>query len=164
MRKIYEYSGKIETFVVQALLVAMTILVFIAGVSRTIHRPIGWANPLASFLFAWSVFMATDAAFRENKIMSVNILVNKLPERMKSYTKLFNYFVILAFCIFLIVFGIKVSYIMRFRTFEGMYGFSYMWAGLSVPVGGFLILVTTIFKISDEIKTLRGGNKSQNKG
>ncbi|MEN2983628.1 MAG: TRAP transporter small permease [Dictyoglomaceae bacterium] len=156
MRKIYDYLGKIELFLSQIFLVTIAILVFIAGVSRSLRNPIYWANPLASFLFAWTVFLATDAAFRQNKLMSVDFLVKKLPERVQSIIRLINYVIILGFLVYLIIFGIQAAYDMRFRTHEGMYGFSYFWVTISVPFGALLLLFTTIYKIKDEINFLKG--------
>jgi TRAP-type C4-dicarboxylate transport system permease small subunit len=152
MKKFYDYICKIEVFLVQIFLVLITILVFSAGISRMIHRPIGWANPLASFLFAWTAFFATDAAFRENKLMSVDFLVKKFPQKIRKYINILNYVIIAIFCIYLIIYGIRVAYFMRFRMFEGIYGFSYMWVTFSIPIGGFLILITTILKIIEEIR------------
>lgn len=155
MRRIYDFIGKLEIFITGILLVLMVIFVFIAGVSRTLRNPIYWANPLASFLFAWAAMFAMDAAYRQNKLMNVDLLVKRFPDKIQRYIRVFNYFVILAFLIYLIIYGVQLSFIMRYRTFEGMYGFSYMWTTLSIPVGSFLLVITTIVKIIEEIKSLK---------
>lgn len=159
MRKTYEILGKIELYLAEFLLILIVVLVFLAGVSRTLKNPIYWANPLASFFFAWATMFAMDAAYRRDKLMSVDFLVKRFPKKVQSYIKIFNYLVILAFMIFLIVFGIKLAFVQRYRTFEGMYGFSYMWATLSIPVGSFLLAITTVVKIIDEINNLRRWRK-----
>ncbi|MCX7720531.1 MAG: TRAP transporter small permease [Dictyoglomus thermophilum] len=159
MRKIYEILGKIELYIAEVLLFLIVVLVFSAGVSRTLKNPIYWANPLASFFFAWATMFAMDAAYRRDKLMNVDFLVKRFPQKIQSYIKIFNYLVILAFLIFLIVFGVKLAFIQRYRTFEGMYGFSYMWATLSIPVGSLLLSITTLVKIIDEITNLRRWRK-----
>lgn len=159
MRKIYEILGKIELYMAEILLVLIVVLVFSAGVSRTLRSPIYWANPLASFFFAWATMFAMDAAYRRDKLMNVDLLVKRLPQRVQSYIKIFNYIIILAFLIYLIVFGIRLAFVQKYRTLEGMYGFSYMWATLSIPVGSFLLAITTIVKIIDEINNLRKWRK-----
>lgn len=159
MRKIYDYLGKIEIFLTQVFLIAITILVFTAGISRTLRNPIRWANPLASFLFAWTAFLATDAAFRQNRLMSIDFLVKKFSEKAQSIIRIINYIIIAGFLIFLIRYGIEAAYDMRFRAYEGIYGFSYSWVTISLPFGSLLILFTTIYKIIDEIKFLRKGRK-----
>lgn len=159
MKRIYDFIGKLEIYLTGILLIIMVIFVFMAGVSRSLRNPIYWANPLASFLFAWAAMFAMDVAYRQNKLMSVDILVKRFPEKIQRYIRIFNYVVIFAFLIYLIFYGIKLSFIMKYRTFEGMYGFSYMWATLSVPVGATLLGITTIVKIVEEVQNLRSGRK-----
>lgn len=159
MRKIFDFIGKLEVYITGMLLVLMVIFVFIAGVSRTLRNPIYWANPMASFLFAWAAMFAMDVAYRQNKLMKVDLLVKRFPARIQAYIRIFNYFVILAFLIYLIIYGVHLSFIMKYRTFEGMYGFSYMWTTLSIPVGAFLLSITTIVKIIEDIKDLTSRRK-----
>ncbi len=155
MRKIYDFLGKFEIFLAQIFLVSIAILVFTAGVSRTLKNPIRWANPLASFLFAWTAFLATDVAFRRDKLMTIDFFVKKFPEKVQAIIRIINYIIIAGFLIFLIRFGIEAAYDMRFRTYEGIYGFSYSWVTISLPFGSLLILFTAIYKIIDEIKSLK---------
>uniref|UniRef100_A0A7C3RXK7 TRAP transporter small permease n=1 Tax=Dictyoglomus thermophilum TaxID=14 RepID=A0A7C3RXK7_DICTH len=155
MRKVYEIFGKVEEFISGVFLVAIVTLVFIGGVARFLHNPIYWANPLASFLFAWAAILAMDTAYRQDKLMNVDFLVKRFSKRVQGYIRIFNYLVISGFLIYLIIFGVRLSFIQRYRTFEGMYGFSYMWATLSIPCGAIFLLITTLVKIIDEIKGLQ---------
>jgi TRAP-type C4-dicarboxylate transport system permease small subunit len=155
MRKIYEFLGKIEAFVASIFLVAIVILVFTGGVARFFHNPISWANPLASFLFAWASMLAMDMAYRKDKLMNVDLLVKRFSKRIQGYIKIFNYLLIFTFLIYLIIFGFKLAIVQKYRTFEGIYGFSYMWATLSIPCGAIFLLITTLVKIIDEIKGLQ---------
>jgi TRAP-type C4-dicarboxylate transport system permease small subunit len=155
MRKIYEFLGKIEVFVASIFLVAIVILVFTGGVARFFHNPISWANPLASFLFAWASMLAMDMAYRKDKLMNVDLLVKRFSKRVQGYIKIFNYLIIFIFLIYLIIFGFKLAIVQKYRTFEGIYGFSYMWATLSIPCGAIFLLITTLVKIIDEIKGLQ---------
>jgi TRAP-type C4-dicarboxylate transport system permease small subunit len=40
----------------------------------------------------------------------------------------------------------------RARSFQGIPEFSYSWVTLSLPVGGVLLLVTTLLKVRDELR------------
>ena len=62
-----------------------------------------------------------------------------------------NLFIILIFLMSLIGFGVWLSYTTRFRTFQGIPGFSYTWVTLSVPVGGALMVITTVLKIREKL-------------
>jgi TRAP-type C4-dicarboxylate transport system permease small subunit len=60
---------------------------------------------------------------------------------------LFNYIVLIGFFLYLIFFGVSLSYTSRERTFQGIPNFSYTWVTLSVPVGAIFLLMTGILKI-----------------
>ncbi len=146
MRRVYEHICTIEALVAKITLVAMVTLVFSAGIARLFRNPINWAVDMSTFLFAWSCFLSADVAWRNDKLMSVDVLVNLFPDKVRERIKLINYFAISAFLIFLIIFGFLLSYTTRARTFQGIPGFSYTWVTLSVPVGSLCLLVTTILK------------------
>ncbi|MDI3543598.1 MAG: TRAP-type transport system small permease protein [Candidatus Atribacteria bacterium] len=152
IRKIYNLLCRGEEIAAGVLLVAIMVVVFAAGFGRTIGYPIQWGMEMSTFLFAWAVFFSADAAWRKNRHVSVEVLVNKLPEKVRYYITLFNHFLIFGFLLLLIGYGIPLCYHTRFRAFQGIPGFSYMWATLSVPVGSALLLITTSLRIRDLIK------------
>ena len=129
----------------------MVILIFSAGVARLLKVPINWAIDMSTCLFAWSCFLSGDVAWREDKLMSVDVFVKLYPEKVKRFMKLFNYIVLIGFFVYLIFFGMSLSYTTRERTFQGIPGFSYTWVTLSVPVGAIFLLMTAIFKIKRDI-------------
>src|SRR4030067_930497 len=152
MKKLYEYICKGETFLIKVFLVCMVGLVFIAASTRYLGHPINWSVDLAVCLFAWCTFLGGDVAMRNNKLMNVDFLINKLPRKNKTLVEIINLFIILIFLAALIGFGAWLSYTTRFRTFQGIPGFSYTWVTLSVPVAATLMLITTILKIREKLK------------
>jgi len=107
----------------------------------------------STFLFAWAVFFSADIAMRKNRHVSVEILVNRLPKKIQSYIALLNYVIIVVFLAFLIIYGIKLCFITRFRAYQGIPGFSYTWVTLSIPVGCTSLLITILLKIWNLIKS-----------
>jgi len=152
VKKLDEILLKIEKHSAKILLLVMIVMVFASGVARFIGHPINWAVDFSTFLFGWAAFFAVDIAWRENKMMSVDIFVKRLSERKQKIIRLINYFIILAFSFYLIVWGFYLSYKTRYRTFVGMPNFSYTWVTLSVPVGGVLLFRSTILKILAEFR------------
>ncbi len=150
MRKAYEYICKGEAFVARSALVLMVGLIFTAGIARLMDRPINWAVDMATFLFAWCCFLSADIAWRENRLMAVEVFVSKFPQRVRRCVKALHYLIISVFLVYLIVFGLGLSHASWARTFQGIPGFSYTWVTLSVPVGAFLMLISTILKIRRE--------------
>ncbi len=130
----------------------MVILIFAAGIARLLKYPINWAIDLSTCLFAWSCFLSGDIAWRENKLMSVDVFVKLFPAKAKRYFDIFNYVVIMGFSIYLIFFGIWLSYTTRERTFQGIPNFSYTWVTVSLPFGAIFLLMTGIWKIKQDLK------------
>jgi TRAP-type C4-dicarboxylate transport system permease small subunit len=151
MKKLYGDICEFEAFVARITLWGMVVLIFAAGVARLLKYPMNWAMDMSTCLFAWSCFLSGDIAWRENKLMSVDVLVKLYPEKVKRFMKLFNYIVLMGFFLYLIFFGLSLSYTTRERTFQGIPGFSYTWVTLSVPVGALFLLMTAILKIKRDI-------------
>jgi TRAP-type C4-dicarboxylate transport system permease small subunit len=150
MKKIYDHLCEFEALAARLTLWGMVILIFLAGVARLLKDPINWAVDMSTCLFAWSCFLSADVAWRENKLMNVDILVRLYPEKLQRSVKWFNYAVLIAFFLYLIIFGLWLSYTTRERTFQGIPGFSYTWVTLSVPVGAFFLLMTAILKMKND--------------
>jgi TRAP-type transport system small permease protein len=152
MKKLYEFICAGESFVARSLLIAMVILVFGAGIARVVGYPINWAIDMATCFFAWACFFSADIAWRNDKLMSVDIFVNYFPERAKKYCRVVNYTILVVFLTYIIGAGLWLSYISRARAFQGIPAISYSWVTLSLPIGGILLLISTIIKIRKELK------------
>lgn len=147
----YQNVCTAESFVARNTLMSMVLLIFSAGIARVIGYPINWAIDVSTFLFAWSCFLSADVAWRENKLMSIDLFVNLFPVKVRKIFKVFNYTVLIGFLVYLIIFGAWLSYTTRARAFQGIPSFSYTWVTLSVPVGSLLLLVTTVLKIKTDV-------------
>lgn len=161
MKKLYEFICKAEMFAAKYTLWLLAILVFAAAVARTIHHPINWAVDAATFLFAWTVFFGADIALRNDKLFCIDLITAKLPRKGQLYMKIINYVIIAAFLIGMIVYGSMLSVTTRFRTFQGIPGFSYTWVTISVPLGCALMLITVVLKIGGFFRMIRSGESLQ---
>ena len=92
---------------------------------------------------------------RNDKLMRVEFFINKFPESYRNIIEIVNLIIILIFLTALIGYGSYLSYTTRFRTFQGIPGFSYTWVTLSVPVGSLLMLITTSLKIKATLFDIR---------
>lgn len=151
MKKVYERICATEAFIARALMIAMVILIFGAGISRVMGYPINWAIDTATCFFAWACFFSADIAWRNNRLMSVDVFVNAFPEKAKQYCRMLNYFILMVFLTYIVGAGLWLSYVSRARAFQGIPAISYSWVTLSLPVGGILLLISTIIKIKAEI-------------
>ncbi len=147
MKTLYERLCQAEALVAQVTLWGMVILIFAAGIARLANRPINWAVDMSTCLFAWSCFLSADIAWRENKLMNVDVFLKLFPAKAQRALGYLNYGILIAFFVYLIIFGIYLSYTTRIRTFQGIPGFSYTWVTLSVPVGAVFLLTTALLKL-----------------
>ncbi len=147
MKTVYECMCRAEAVVAQVTLWGMVILIFAAGIARLANRPMNWAVDVSTCLFAWSCFLSADIAWRENKLMNVDVFLKMFPEKARRFLGLLNYGILIAFFVYLIIFGVYLSYTTRIRTFQGIPGFSYTWVTLSVPVGAVFLLMTAFLKL-----------------
>jgi TRAP-type transport system small permease protein len=146
MKTLHGYLRTVELFVAQTTLWAMVILIFSAGFARLMGQPINWAIDISTCLFAWSCFLSADIAWREDKLMNVDVLIRQFPENARRWLRWINYTILIGFLLYLIIFGASLSYTTRARSFQGIPGFSYTWVTLSIPVGSLCLLFTTILK------------------
>lgn len=157
LKKFYEWVCFTEELIAGLFLVLIMALIFASGASRSLGYPLRWGMDMATFLFAWAAFFSADVALRRDRHICVDALVKRFAPKMQHLIALFNYGVILIFLMFLIGYGVVLAYGSRFRTFQGIPGFSYMWVTLSVPVGSLLLLVTSILKGKDMVQIMGAG-------
>ncbi|MEP9376758.1 TRAP transporter small permease [Aquabacter sp. CN5-332] len=160
MNKIQSLVGTAEAVVAGTFLVLMVVLIFIGGVARLMHYPQNWTIDLATCLFAWACFFAADIAWRRNSMMAVDVVVEKLPERLQFALRMLNYALIAAFLLYLAYYGFTLSWISRIRSFQGMPGVSYSWVTMSLPVGAVLLLITTAMKVRAELSGAHEDNRA----
>jgi TRAP-type C4-dicarboxylate transport system permease small subunit len=104
---------------------------------------------VAVCLFAWCTFLGGDVAMRNKKLMKVDMLIGMLSARNKKRVEILNLVIIMVFLAAMIGFGLWLSYTTRFRSFQGIPGFSYTWVTLSVPVGSILMMITAALQIRE---------------
>ena len=144
---------KVETVVAATFLVLMVLLIFGGGVARTLHYPLNWTGDAATCLFAWACFLCADIAWRQNSLMSIELVTERLPPALQKACTYLSYAIIVAFLVYVVVAGAWLSWISRARSFQGIPEISYSWVTMSMPVGGVLLLITAALKIRDELRT-----------
>ncbi len=151
MKRLYERVCAAEAFVAAAFLVFMVALIFLGGVMRMLGEPINWSGDAATAFFAWACFLAADIAWRNNSLMAMEMLTARLPARAQGLLRLLNHAIISAFLVYLIVMGLHLSWTSRVRSFQGIPEISFSWVTMSLPVGGLLLLITTLLKVKAEL-------------
>jgi TRAP-type C4-dicarboxylate transport system permease small subunit len=149
MKRAYALLCAAETMVAGVFLLLMVVLIFAGGIARLAHHPLNWTIDAATCLFAWACFLCADIAWRQGNLMSVDIVTERLPERVQRSLTFINYVLIALFLVFLIVSGFWLAYVSSARTFQGIPGVSYSWVTASLPGGALLLLITTLVKMAE---------------
>ena len=157
MNRAYRKFCAAEAAIAGTLLVLMVLLIFLGGVSRVLGYPLNWSTDFATAFFAWACFLCADIAWRRNSLMAIEFLPARLPPKVQKAMRLVNYFIISAFLVYLMVMGTWLAYTSRARSFQGIPEISYSWVTASAVVGGFLLLITTLLKVVEELKGKRSG-------
>jgi TRAP-type C4-dicarboxylate transport system permease small subunit len=89
--------------------------------------------------------------------MTIEFVTSRLPTNALRAFRLANYFIISAFLVYLVVMGTWLAWTSRVRSFQGIPEISYSWVTMSLPVGGALLLITTILKVRDELRGVATG-------
>ena len=150
MKRFYEGVLRAEAWLAGTFLVVMVLLIFAGGAARLAGYPQNWTTDVATCLFAWACFFAADIAWRRDSLMSIDLVVSRLPARARRAVAWANQAIIVAFLLYGIVGGVHLSWVSRARSFQGIPEISYSWVTMAMPVGCLLLLVTTILKIRRE--------------
>jgi len=146
VKRFYAAVLRAEAWVAGAFLLLMVVLIFTGGAARLAGHPQNWTTDAATCLFAWACFLCADIAWRRGSLMSIDLLVERLPERARRAVGQANYAIIAAFLLYGIVGGVYLSWVSRARSFQGIPEISYSWVTMAMPVGCLLLLVTTVLK------------------
>ena len=157
MKKIYRVACRVEMIIAMIGILLMTIFIFLGALTRALGRPLAWTTDAGQFTLAWATFLAGDIAFREGRLANLDIVVSRFPVRLQKAVAVLLYAVIITFIVCLIYFGIRLTITSRFRTFNGMQGFSYSWVTLCMPVSGVFMLVTAVGRL---VRILRSDDPS----
>jgi len=141
-----------EAVIAAALLILMVALIFVGAVARVLGTPLNWTIDFATAFFAWACFLCADVAWRRGSLMSIDLLVERLPARWQKALRLANYAIIAAFLAYLAVMGTWLAWTSRARSFQGIPEISYAWVTMSAAIGGALLLITTVLKIREELR------------
>ncbi len=152
MKKLYDSLCKAEAVIASAFLLAMVVLIFVGGLARLAHHPLNWTIDLATCLFAWACFLAADVAWRNNSMMAIEVVTNRLPAQVQTLLRRLNYALISLFLAYLIYYGFYLAWVSRVRSFQGIPGVSYSWVTISLPVGALLLLITTLLKMRADLR------------
>lgn len=156
MKKIYKVYCKIETYIVAAGFFAIVALTFLNAVLRVFNIPIIATDDICSLLFAWVSFMGADVAMRSNRLVGMDIITTKLPDKVQKILFICVRVFMIIVLAFFVVKGFKLARMNWARAFNTLSGVSYGWVTLSLPVCSIQMILTSVLKLRETICGLLG--------
>lgn len=147
-----EWYSRVEFAIAKALLIGITLLVFLAAVSRTLGSPVEWSDDMAQLLFVWLCVLGANRAMRFKTHMAMDYAIKALPRTPRWLVELLNGALILGFLLTLAVAGYKLTMLNWQRVF-GDSGLSYAWVTIAIPVGSALMALEVIIHM---VRSFRG--------
>ena len=149
-------------FICCTLLALMTILVTWQVVSRyVLNNPSTVTEELVLFSFVWMGLLGGAYLFGKNEHMAMTFLFDKLSEKNQIKVRIFFELVIMAFAVFILVFGgwnmSKLSMGQLSSSLQIPMGYIY----LALPLSGITTMIYNALNISDIIKELSGDKNKQ---
>ena len=140
----------------------MTILVTWQVVSRyVLNNPSTVTEELVLFSFVWMGLLGGAYLFGKNEHMAMTFLFDKLSEKNQIKVRIFFELVIMAFAVFILVFGgwnmSKLSMGQLSSSLQIPMGYIY----LALPLSGITTMIYNALNISDIIKELSGDKNKQ---
>lgn len=159
MKAVYRTFCKIEEFISCVMFFSMTALVLCSALARLVDHPLSWSIDVAQILLAWTCFIGADVAYREKKLVGLELFTRNFSMKVRQLIELLIQILVLAALVIFIFVGIKLSYESRMRFFQTL-PVSYSLVTLSLPVSSMLMCVTAVIRI---VKIITG-MKMQNSG
>ena len=132
--------NKILTFFTLFLLSALCLITFLQVIMRYVfNAPLSWTEEMVRYLLIWVTFLGFGLAVHKRTEMSVSVLTDILPLKLKKGFEMGMTVVIL---LFLSIFVFK-GFIFAFDGREIMaiaLPISFFWINLSAPLGGVFLI------------------------
>jgi TRAP-type C4-dicarboxylate transport system permease small subunit len=163
IKKIYGRFCKLEEWIALLLLAGITVLVFVSALMRYIKMPLNWAQDVALVAFAWMIFIGSDIAIRGPGLIGIDIIIKHFPAVVRKGLDIIFKVIIIGFLCVLVYYGCQMTASSWARQITTLH-ISYSWVYLSVPVGAFLMIISTIIRLVERIHTPADQEITKEKG
>lgn len=127
-----------------AMLAALILIVFYIFIGRyVLHDSPMWGEPLSLLLLTWMSILGSALVLRTDEHLRVTMFDEKMTKSQLFLTDILSLVCVLAFSVFLIVYGVQLMKQARTNTIAGI-NVPYAWMYASLPVTGALYIMALI--------------------
>jgi C4-dicarboxylate transporter DctQ subunit len=133
--------AKTEAAVIIAMVVVMTVVVFLQVVYRyVLTQPLYWSEELARYLFVWLSILGATLGLQKRGHFGLDVFFRMFPRKMKQSMGFFIYLLMGIVIFVILVQGITLVQKTAPQESPAM-GISMSWAYACLPVGGALMAI-----------------------
>lgn len=152
--KLSDILDRISRFVVVLALSVMVMAILLQVFCRYIlNSPLSWPEELTIFLMAWVAFIGSAVAVKSSEHIGVDLLIFFLPQKIKDIVLLVIKITMMVFAIFLFKAGLQMAEYGLTMTADAL-RIPMFWPRLSMPVGGFIMIIHLTYQIIADIETM----------
>lgn len=137
-------SGRLNRIaeVTCALLVGLMVLVVWLGIVDRyfVGANITWTEEFARYVMIWAALLAVSCGARKREHIGFNLLVDRLPERLRQLLANVVDLVSVLFFVYLVVYGLRMT-IDGAHQYATIFGMTMMVPFAAVPVSAFLTVI-----------------------
>ncbi len=121
-------------------------------VRLVISKTLAWSEELTYACFNWAVYIGIGIVYRNQGMVSVGAIVDKLPAKAKRCVMIFVHALVLVTNICLTVWGVQLAVFAMARK-TPILKLPYFWIDLAIPVG---TVILAYYSLKYLIMTIRG--------
>ena len=145
-----------------ALFAAVVVVTSAQVIARyVLNNSFTWAEETARYLFVWATMIAAGLGFREGAHLSLDILEEKLSQRMNLILLILSSILVFFFCFTLIVYGTKLV-IHNLTILSPALKISLAIPYAGIPLGGVIILLFYMEAAVLKMKAIAAGPATEN--
>ena len=156
--------NKIENFLLAVLVICMVFVILIQILGRIIGRPFPWTEETSRYLFIWMMFVALASGFNMSESSRVTLLLQMGPKWLKKFSEFLYMTVVLAFFLFMLVYGLEVvRQQMMLREMGTALRIPMYFIGICQPLSAVLGLIGTLQSFLEYRHKIAIGDKETEK-
>lgn len=147
----FAWFQKIEEKLTVLLLITMFFCILFQIITRFLGVPLSFSEELARYLYLWIAFMTIPYCIQMESSIRLEVLINKMPPKIKKAIKLLLMLIELMVMLFLLYWSIRYCDFTK-NTMASALQISMLWINLGIPLG---FLFAVIRSIQLVIKTIK---------
>lgn len=154
MSIIKKIDDSFEKIIISLFMITMSIFIFVQVISRYVFGDsVTWTEEASRYLFIWLIFLTIGIGFKENKHISIDIILDLCPPIVQKVMKQVVYLLVFSLSVFFVYEGyILVQQMMIFGQTSANMQIPMWFVYLALPVG-FLLTTIRLLQVSINLWT-----------